>query len=109
MTVSHTLIFQAERSHSAEFTVELEPQGVISLVASYRPERDRDISAHATAEEAADAIEDRVQEHFPPHDPLRRIVCLHDPQIVGVRLLGRYAVPIIHRDTGERPEPQERR
>lgn len=75
----------------AEFELETE-QDTISLVAIYHPAQDPDVSAYQTVEEVADAIEDRVTEHF-GDNPVRRIISQHG-EIVGIRELGRYAAPV---------------
>jgi hypothetical protein len=96
-----SLYFLSDTSARAEFEIEHEAEGVLSLVASFNPRRDDEgVSAYPGGDEMADAIEAKVKEHFGDNGArLTRIRYRHDPRYVTIEHLARFGVPLL-------PEPR---
>lgn len=100
------LFFIGEHGSRVEFDVEKDGDAPIVLTSRFKPRRDPDTDSFATADEAADAIADRVTSHLAEYRArLQYIRWRFSLAPITVYHLGRFAVSILEDDMGAREAP----
>lgn len=97
-----SLWFLTDSAVRVEFHIREDRDG-LHLESLFNPRRDPDTARFETAEEMADAMEERVKLHMEESGAtLRLIRYRHDPQPITNAHLGRYAVPFLHQPDGSK-------